>query len=112
MINERDGDFIFLVNRRTNYRMIKLVLRFAFLSEQIDLLNRATWRFFEKAVMRLLVDVGQVCADYQDHVLRNLSTRRLQLDELWSWIFCKNKNVTPKTYRGRTASTPRHPTTS
>jgi hypothetical protein len=46
--------------------------------------------------MRLLVDVGQVCADYQDHVLRNLSTRRLQLDELWSWIFCKNKNVTPK----------------
>jgi hypothetical protein len=51
---------------------------------------------FEKAVMRLLVDVGQVCADYQDHVLRNLSTRRLQLDELWSWIFYKNKNVTPK----------------
>jgi hypothetical protein len=46
--------------------------------------------------MRMLVDVGQVCADYQDHVLRNLSTRRLQLDELWSWIFCKNKNVTPK----------------
>ena len=45
---------------------------------------------------RLLVDVGQVCADYQDHVLRSLSTRRSQLDELWSWIFCKNKNVTPK----------------
>jgi hypothetical protein len=53
-------------------------------SEWIDLLNRAAWRFFEKAVMRLLVDVGQVCADYQDNVLRNLSTRRLQLDELWS----------------------------
>jgi hypothetical protein len=50
--------FHFPCNRRTNYRMIKLVLRFAFLSERIDLLNRATWRFFEKAVMRLLVDVG------------------------------------------------------
>jgi hypothetical protein len=46
--------------------------------------------------MRLLVDVGQVRADYQDHALRNLSTCRSQLDELWSWIFCKNRNVTPK----------------
>jgi hypothetical protein len=45
--------------------------------------------------VRLLVDVGQECADYQDHALRNLSTRRLQLDERWSWIFCKDKNVTP-----------------
>src|SRR5947209_10938761 len=50
----------------------------------------------KKAVMRLLVDVGKVCAEFQDHTLRNLSTRRLQLDELWSWIFCKKKNVTPK----------------
>ncbi len=35
MINESDGGFIFLVNRRTNYRMIKLVLRFAFLAALI-----------------------------------------------------------------------------
>lgn len=50
----------------------------------------------KKAAMRPLVDVGRVCAEYQDRVLRNLSTRRLQLDELWSWIFCKKKNVTPE----------------
>jgi hypothetical protein len=35
MINESDGDFIVLVNRRTNYRMIKLVARFAFLATLI-----------------------------------------------------------------------------
>ena len=46
--------------------------------------------------MRLLVDAGTVAAQYQDQVLRNLQTKRLQLDELWTWIFCKKRNVTPK----------------
>jgi IS1 family transposase len=48
----------------------------------------------KKAVMRLLVEVGTVAAQYQDEALRNLSTKRLQLDELWGWIYCKRKNVT------------------
>lgn len=50
----------------------------------------------KKTVMRLLVEVGQVCADYQDRVFRNLPCGRLQLDELWAWIFCKQKNRTPE----------------
>src|SRR5712691_12498530 len=44
--------------------------------------------------MRLLVDAGTVAAQYQDEMLRNLPTKRLQLDELWGWIYCKRKNVT------------------
>lgn len=47
-----------------------------------------------KTVMRVLVEVGDVCADYQDKVFRNLKCRRLQLDEMWSWIYCKDKNRT------------------
>lgn len=47
-----------------------------------------------KTVMRVLVEVGQVCADYQDRVFRNLACRRLQLDEMWCWIYCKQKNRT------------------
>jgi IS1 family transposase len=47
-----------------------------------------------KTVMRVLVEVGEVCADYQDNVFRNLRTRRLQLDEMWAWIYCKEKNRT------------------
>jgi IS1 family transposase len=50
----------------------------------------------KKAVMRLLVDVGAVCAEYQDRVFRNLKSRRVQVDEIWSWIECKARNVTPK----------------
>lgn len=49
----------------------------------------------KKTVMRVLVEVGEVCADYQDRVFRNLRPRRWQLDEIWGWIYCKDKNRTP-----------------
>jgi IS1 family transposase len=46
-----------------------------------------------------LVEVGEVCADYQDHAFRNLRSRRLQLDEMWAWIYCKEKNRTEEIAR-------------
>jgi len=49
----------------------------------------------KKTVMRLLREVGEVCESYQDRVLRNLPCRRIQLDELWGFNYCKAKNVTP-----------------
>jgi IS1 family transposase len=60
---------------------------------------RATTRITgvcKKAVLRLLVDAGRVCAEYQDRVFRNLKPRRIQVDEVWSWIECKKANVTPE----------------
>lgn len=48
----------------------------------------------KKTVMRLLREVGEVCANYQDEVFRNLKCKRLQLDELWGFLYCKEKNVT------------------
>lgn len=48
----------------------------------------------KKAVSRLLVDAGQVAADYQNRVFRNLTSRRIQVDELWGFNYCKQKNVT------------------
>jgi IS1 family transposase len=53
----------------------------------------------KKTVMRLLVEVGEVCAVYQDEVFRNLRCKRLQLDEMWSWIYCKEKNRTEEIAR-------------
>lgn len=58
---------------------------------------RATTRITgvsKKAVLRLLVDAGTVCAKFQDEAFRNLTPKRVQVDELWSWIFCKKANVT------------------
>lgn len=48
----------------------------------------------KKTVMRLVVEVGDVCARYQDEVFRNLPCKRIQVDELWAFVYCKEKNVT------------------
>ncbi len=50
----------------------------------------------KRTVTRLLVEVGTACYRYQDRVLRNLKCRRLQCDEIWSFIGCKQKHVTKK----------------
>jgi len=50
----------------------------------------------KKTVMRLLREVGEVCESYQDRTLRNLRCRRIQVDELWGFNYCKAKNVTPE----------------
>jgi IS1 family transposase len=46
------------------------------------------------AILRLLVSVGNACAAYQDATIRNVAARRVQIDEIWSFVGCKQKNVT------------------
>ena len=46
--------------------------------------------------MRLLVEVGAFCLEYQGAAFQNLSCKRLQVDEMWSFVYAKQKNVTPK----------------
>jgi IS1 family transposase len=53
----------------------------------------------KKTVMRALVEIGEVCADYQDRTFRSLRSKRLQLDEMWAWIYCKEKNRTEEIAR-------------
>ncbi len=52
----------------------------------------------KNTVIKLLVDAGKVCAEYQNETLRNLSCKRLQCDEIWSFCYSKQKNV-PAQYR-------------
>lgn len=59
---------------------------------------RATSRLVDvsiNTVTKLLVDVGQACAGFQDTALRNLPCRRIQCDEVWSFCYAKAKNVPP-----------------
>ena len=44
-------------------------------------------------VTKLLVDAGRACSDYQDKALRDLSCKRLQIDEIWEFCYAKAKNV-------------------
>ena len=44
-------------------------------------------------VTALLIDVGQACSAYQDKAMRNLPSKRIQCDEIWSFCYSKEKNV-------------------
>lgn len=44
-------------------------------------------------VDKLLRDVGAACLEYQDKHLVNLQCKRVQCDEIWSFIYSKQKNV-------------------
>ena len=50
-------------------------------------------------VTKLLVDVGQACWVYQHKALRNLTCKRIQCDEIWSFCYAKEKNV-PEEHKG------------
>lgn len=57
---------------------------------------RATCRMTGAAkgtVLKLLVDLGSACAAYQDRTLRNLPCKQIQCDEIWSFCYAKEKNV-------------------
>lgn len=57
---------------------------------------RATCRMTGVAkgtVLKLLVDLGKACAAYQDRTLRNLPCKQIQCDEIWSFCYAKEKNV-------------------
>ncbi|MBI4844530.1 MAG: DDE-type integrase/transposase/recombinase [Nitrospirae bacterium] len=64
---------------------------------------RATCRMTGTAkgtVLKLLADIGTVCAEYQHEHLRNLECKRLQCDEIWSFCYAKEKNV-PENKKGQ-----------
>lgn len=44
-------------------------------------------------VTKLLIDAGRACSEYQDRTLRNLSCKRLQVDEIWAFCYAKAKNA-------------------
>lgn len=45
-------------------------------------------------VTKLLVDIGAAAAEFHDRTVRNVRVRRLQCDEIWSFVGAKAKNVT------------------
>ena len=47
----------------------------------------------KNTVLKLLADVGQACALFQDQAMRNLSCKKIECDEIWSFVGAKQKNV-------------------
>lgn len=47
----------------------------------------------KKTVSRLLVEIGEACAKFQDRTMRNLKCKFIQVDEIWSFTYCKQGNI-------------------
>src|SRR5271154_2824274 len=54
----------------------------------------------KNTIVKLLADAGQACSEYQDKTLRDLSCKLIQADEIWSFVYSKQKNV-PQEKRGQ-----------
>jgi len=49
----------------------------------------------KNTIAKLLVELGAACSEYMDRVLVNLKSETIQVDEIWSFVAAKQKNVTP-----------------
>lgn len=50
-------------------------------------------RAAKNTVAKLLRDIGQACEYYHDKIMVNLPCERLQLDEIWSFCYAKQKSI-------------------
>jgi len=64
---------------------------------------RATCRMTGAAkdtVLKLLGDLGLVCSIHQDVLMRDLKCERIQVDEIWAFVYAKQKAVRPGMPKG------------
>lgn len=47
----------------------------------------------KNTIAKLLADVGKACSTYHDEHVRNVKAERVQVDEIWSFCYAKQKNV-------------------
>lgn len=57
----------------------------------------------KNTITKLIVELGAACSDYMDRTFRNLTSKRIQCDEIWSFCYAKQKNVTNKMLEERFA---------
>lgn len=58
---------------------------------------------YTNTVDKLLVDAGPACARFHDENVCGVKCKRVQADEIWSFVYAKQKNVksTKARERGR-----------
>lgn len=47
----------------------------------------------QNTIFKLLAELGTACAEYQDKAFRNLTCKKIQCDEIWSFCYAKTTNV-------------------
>ena len=44
-------------------------------------------------VTKLLAEAGEACIDFHDEFVRGLNCKRIECDEIWAFVYAKEKNV-------------------
>lgn len=47
----------------------------------------------KNTVTKLLCEIGKACSEYQNQIMVNLPCKKIQCDEIWSFVGAKEKNV-------------------
>lgn len=47
----------------------------------------------KNTISKLLIDAGTACQAYHDEHVRNLNSKRIRCDEIWSFVYAKQKTV-------------------
>jgi len=84
---------MFIMNRLPLAKRVQIL---GCLTEGLSM--RATTRLCDvsiNSVTKLLVDVGTACDLFQNETLRTLPCKRVQVDEIWSFVGMKKMNVPP-----------------
>jgi IS1 family transposase len=76
------------LDRETRARILHLLCE----GQSIRAVTRLTGAS-KNTITKLVVDAGHACTEYQDRVLRNLPSKRVQVDEIWNFIYAKADHV-------------------
>ena len=47
----------------------------------------------KNTIQKLLLEIGEACYQYHDTHVRNLKSKRIQCDEIWNFVYAKDKNL-------------------
>jgi IS1 family transposase len=89
--DKKEGSYSLAMNkldRKTRAQVLHLLCE----GQSIRAVTRLTG-CSKNTVAKLLVEAGHACAAYQDKTLRNLTCKRVQMDEIWSFVYAKAANV-------------------
>lgn len=55
-------------------------------------------------VTKLLVEAGRACQEFHDSTVHHIKSKRVQCDEIWSFVYAKDKNITEEEKRAGVGS--------
>ena len=82
---------MYYLSREKRIQVLSLLLE----GNSIRAINRLTGVALD-TIQNLLKVAGKVALEYHDQKVRNIHARYIQCDEIWSYIFAKNKTVINK----------------